>query len=258
MEGCMIVEYLRYSLPTDKVSQFEQAYGWAAVSLTQSPHCLAYELVRCREEPTTYIMRIEWDSREGHLSGFRSSPEFRRYYEAIAPFIPNIEKTRCCDVTEVSGRKVTHDVPVTHVSSSTVIEAPINEVWALLKIFANVSRWHPDVSESRIESGGSGQKPGDIRTIKLRDGTPIREMLRSLSDEWKSYTYSVIEAPLPIHNHSSTVSLSGAPENQTAITWTAEFIVKDGFDAAAIAAGVKASVIELGFTGLKATVGKTT
>jgi NADPH:quinone reductase len=98
---------------------------------------------------------------------------------------------------------------MTHVSSSTVMEAPIDAVWAQLKNFGNVSRWHPDVSESRIENGGTGQEPGDIRSIKLRDGTPIREKLLAISDESKSYTYSVIEAPLPIRNHSSTVSLFG-------------------------------------------------
>src|SRR6202048_5114646 len=94
------------------------------------------------------------------------------------------------------------DNPLTHVSSSTVIEAPLEAVWALLENFGNVSRWHPDVPESRIENGGGGQKPGDIRSIKLRDGTRVREKLLAISDEAKSYTYSVIEAPLPIRNHS--------------------------------------------------------
>jgi hypothetical protein len=144
----------------------------------------------------------------------------------------------------------------THVSSSTVIEAPVEAVWALLENFGDVSRWHPDVPESRIEDGGAGRKWGDIRSIKLRDGTPIREKLLAISDALKSYTYSVIEAPLPIRNHSSTVSLSATPDNRTAITWTADFIVDDGIDAAAIAAGVKAGVIDLGFEGLKATVAK--
>ena len=110
--------------------------------------------------------------------------------------------------------------------------------------------------ESRIENGGTGRRPGDIRSIKLRDGTSVREKLLAISDESKSYAYSVIEAPLPIRNHSSTVSLSATPDNRTAITWAAEFIVDDGIDATAITAGVKAGVIELGFEGLKATLAK--
>jgi hypothetical protein len=145
---------------------------------------------------------------------------------------------------------------MTRVSSSTVIEARVDAVWALLENFADVSRWHPDVLESRIENGGTGKRSGDVRSIKLRDGTPVREKLLAISDESKSYTYSVIEAPLPIRNHSSTVSLSATPDNRTAITWYAEFMVEAGIDATVIAAGVKAGVIELGFEGLKATLAK--
>jgi hypothetical protein len=161
-------------------------------------------------------------------------------------------------VTSVVGRKVVNNLPLTHVSSSTVIEAPVDAVWALLKNFANVSRWHPDVMESPIENDGTGQTPGDIRSLKLRDGTPVRERLLAISNESMSYTYSVIEAPLPISNHSSAVSISATPDNRTAITWTAEFSVDDGADASAIALGMKAGVIELGFEGLKAAIGKPT
>jgi quinol monooxygenase YgiN len=109
MEITMIVEYVRYSLPADKTSDFESAYQRASKPLDESPHCLAYELGRCSEEPTTYILRIEWDSHEGHLKGFRSSSEFRRFYEAIAPFVPNIQEMRHYDVTAVVGRKVARD-----------------------------------------------------------------------------------------------------------------------------------------------------
>jgi NADPH2:quinone reductase len=142
----------------------------------------------------------------------------------------------------------------THVSANTVIEAPVDAVWALLRNFGKVAKWHPDVRESRIESGGTGQTPGDIRSITLRDGTSIREQLLAISDASRSYTYSVIEAPLPIRDHRSTVRLSAAPNDRTAITWTAEFTVDDGADATSIAAGVKAGVIEIGFQGLQATL----
>jgi CPA1 family monovalent cation:H+ antiporter len=156
----------------------------------------------------------------------------------------------------VQSPRVVHGSRLTHVSSSTVIEAPVDAVWALLKNFNNVAHWHPDVAESQIEDGGTGRDPGDVRSIRLRDGTPIREKLLAISDEFKVYTYSVIEAPLPIGNHISTVSLSAAPDNRTAITWIAQFMVDDGVDPTAIAAGVKTRVMELGFEGLKAAARK--
>ena len=53
---------------------FEKDYADAAKSLQASPHCLAYELSQCKEDPAHYVLRLEWDSEEGHLNGFRTSP----------------------------------------------------------------------------------------------------------------------------------------------------------------------------------------
>jgi hypothetical protein len=159
------------------------------------------------------------------------------------------------DVPSQSPR-VVHGSGLTHVSSSTVIEAPVDAVWALLKNFNNVAHWHPDVAESRIENGGTGRDLGDVRLIRLHDGTVIREKLLAISDEFKAYTYSLMEVPLPIENHISTVSLLAAPDNRTAITWIAQFTVDDGVDPTTIASRVRTRVMELGFEGLKAAARK--
>ena len=37
-----------------------------------SEHYEGYELSRCSDDPTQHVVRIEWDSEEGHLSGFPS------------------------------------------------------------------------------------------------------------------------------------------------------------------------------------------
>jgi hypothetical protein len=47
----MIVEYIRYRLPSERCAEFERAYGLAGEPLLASPHCLAYELTRCAEDP---------------------------------------------------------------------------------------------------------------------------------------------------------------------------------------------------------------
>jgi quinol monooxygenase YgiN len=62
--------------------------------LEASDHCERYEVSRCSENPTQYIVRIEWDSEDGHLSGFRESPEFGRFFEAVGPFAHDIEEMR--------------------------------------------------------------------------------------------------------------------------------------------------------------------
>ena len=70
----MVVEYIRYSIDAERGQAFEQAYRRAAEALDASPHCKRYEVSRCSEDPIKHIVRIEWDSEEGHLSGFRLSP----------------------------------------------------------------------------------------------------------------------------------------------------------------------------------------
>jgi NADPH:quinone reductase len=143
---------------------------------------------------------------------------------------------------------------LTHVSSSTIIKAPVDAIWALLENFNNVAHWHPDVAESRIENGGTGRDLGDVRLVRLRDGTFIREKLLAISDEFEAYTYALIEAPLPIESHISTVSLSAEPDNRTAIAWSAHFTVDDGVDPTNIASRLRTRVMEPGFEGLKAAV----
>lgn len=90
----MIVEYIRYTLTPERAGAFEAAYASAQTVLAASPHCLRSEVARCVDEPGTYVVRIEWDSREGHLQGFRTSPEFRTFFAAVRPFVDDIEEMR--------------------------------------------------------------------------------------------------------------------------------------------------------------------
>ena len=101
----MIVEYIRYRVAEDRPRTLEDAYAEAQSALQASPHCLGWELARCAEDPSQYILRIEWDSAEGHLRGFRASPEFRTFFAAVRPFFDDIEEMRHYDVTGVTGRK---------------------------------------------------------------------------------------------------------------------------------------------------------
>lgn len=101
----MIVEYIRYRIPRERQRQFEEAYTNASESLNVSKHCHMYELTHCAEEPELYILRIEWDSLDGHMKGFRSSPEFRDFFRYVQPFLNGIQEMRHYELTKVSKRK---------------------------------------------------------------------------------------------------------------------------------------------------------
>jgi quinol monooxygenase YgiN len=90
----MIVEYLRYTVPEQEAGAFERAYAQAAEPLLASPNCMGYDVARCTDEPASYIVRIHWDSVEGHLEGFRKSRQFRPFFALVKPFVPLIAEMR--------------------------------------------------------------------------------------------------------------------------------------------------------------------
>lgn len=100
----MVIEYVRYKIPAEQADQFVSAYATAADALHKSSHCLGFELSRCTEEPTSFILRIEWDSIEGHMEGFRKSAEFRTFFASVRPFVGNLEEMRHYERTAVLSR----------------------------------------------------------------------------------------------------------------------------------------------------------
>ena len=90
----MIVEYTRYKIDGPRCDAFEKAYTSAAESLAASSHCRAYELSHCTKSRERYVLRIEWDSEERHLKGFRSSSEFKPFFASVQPFVRDIEEMR--------------------------------------------------------------------------------------------------------------------------------------------------------------------
>jgi quinol monooxygenase YgiN len=99
----VIVEYIRYSIDEERREAFESAYERAQTPLLASRHCLRYELSQSVDDPGSYILRIEWDSAEGHLQGFRRSPEFREFFEAVRPYVDDIQEMRHYRVTSVAS-----------------------------------------------------------------------------------------------------------------------------------------------------------
>ena len=101
----MIVEYIRYKISESHHNEFEEAYDNAQASLRASPHCLSYEVSHSVEEPDNYVVRIEWDSEEGHMKGFRTSPEFQTFFAAVRPFFNDIQEMKHYSVTSIKGKK---------------------------------------------------------------------------------------------------------------------------------------------------------
>jgi len=101
----MIVEYIRYEIPAEHAAAFKTAYSDAQSALEASTHCRAWEVTQCVEEPTMWTVRLEWDSVDGHMQGFRKSPEFRTFFAAVRPYVSNIQEMRHYEESGIAHRK---------------------------------------------------------------------------------------------------------------------------------------------------------
>jgi NADPH:quinone reductase len=110
------------------------------------------------------------------------------------------------------------------VRRSTVINAPVEEVWAILRDFGAHDRWHPAVASSTVEDSASPGKIGAIRDLRLKDGGRVREQLLSHSDDEHSFSYCILECTLPLLGYIATVSLKPVTDgNRTFWQWHSRF-----------------------------------
>ena len=138
-----------------------------------------------------------------------------------------------------------------HVVRSTVIDAPIARVWAVLRDFNSHDRWHDVVAESRIEGGERGDQVGCVRSFTLKDGNRIREQLLTLSDtEYKS-TYCIVEATVPLQRYVATLTLKPVTDgDRTFWHWESTFATPPGRERE-LREMVAEGVYEAGFANLR-------
>src|ERR1700674_1711853 len=66
------------------------------------------------------------------------------------------------------------------VVETTTIKAPADKVWAAVKDFDSLNKWHPAVAKDEIVTG-TNNKPGAVRALSIKDGPVIKEKLLSFS-----------------------------------------------------------------------------
>lgn len=134
---------------------------------------------------------------------------------------------------------------------STVIDAPIERVWAVLRDFNSHDQWHDVVAASRIESGESPVQVGCVRNFSLKDGARIREQLLALSDTEYRSTYCILEATVPLQRYVATVTLKPVTDgDRTFWHWESTFETPPGMERE-LHDMVAQGVYEAGFTNLR-------
>jgi mxaD protein len=115
------------------------------------------------------------------------------------------------------------------VTEKAEIKAPIAKVWAAVKDFDSLNKWHPGFSKDEIVKG-KNNTPGAVRSLTIKDGPTFTEELLAFNDKHHSYKYRIIESPLPINNYESTISLKAGKDGTTEVTWSGHFMRKNPSD----------------------------
>ena len=138
---------------------------------------------------------------------------------------------------------------------STILPAPVEAVWDVLRDFNGHDRWHPAVATSQIERGREADRVGSVRKFRRGDGSELREQLLALSDVDASYSYCLLDTPLPLFNYVSHVRLIPVTdEDHTFWQWEGQFTTfseqKDD-----LAAMVGNDIYQAGFDAIRADMG---
>lgn len=115
------------------------------------------------------------------------------------------------------------------VVKSTVVDAPVEAVWEVLRDFNGHDRWHPIVEDSVVERGQPSDKVGCVRSFHLRDGSHLRELLLTLSDADMAFSYCLLDTPVPLLNYVAHVRLAPVTDgDRTFWHWESRFDAPPG------------------------------
>jgi hypothetical protein len=96
------------------------------------------------------------------------------------------------------------------------------KVWEVAGEFCSIKDWLPAVEDCQeTEEGGA-----TYRTLTLKDnGGTIKEKLLEKDDVDMSYTYEIVESPLPVKNYQAKfwVEEDEKSPDRTTIFWEADF-----------------------------------
>lgn len=81
------------------------------------------------------------------------------------------------------------------------VEAKPDAAWRSLGDYCGVAAWHPDVKGCTVRRDDGVT----VRTLTLADGGTVAERLVDWNDRSRSYTYRLVEGPLPIVDHQSSI-----------------------------------------------------
>ena len=90
----MVIEHALLPVVQGCEADFEAAFAQAKGIISRSPGCLSVSLSRCVEQPSHYLLLVEWERLEDHVDGFRGSPSYQEWRQLLHHFydpFPTVE-----------------------------------------------------------------------------------------------------------------------------------------------------------------------
>ena len=141
------------------------------------------------------------------------------------------------------------------IDKSTVIDAPVERVWAVLRDFNGHDQYHPAVADSHVERGLPSDKVGCVRRFHLNDGSELRELLLTLSDADMAFSYCLLDTPVPLLNyvaHNRLVPITDG--DRTFWHWHCRFDTPRGQEQSLLAE-ISTNIYDAGFRAVRAHLG---
>ena len=109
------------------------------------------------------------------------------------------------------------------------LAVPADRLWDMIGRFNALPDWHPGVESSELT------EEGQTRKLSLVGGGSIIEKLEHKDDHSRTYTYSIVDSPLPVKNYTATLKVTGEGDNSS-VEWSSEFETHGSSDNAAMKA----------------------
>ncbi|EKO5150185.1 antibiotic biosynthesis monooxygenase [Vibrio fluvialis] len=90
----MILEVAILDVKPEQEAQFEQSFAKAQQIIASMAGYVSHQLQRCLENPSRYILQVNWQTLEAHTEGFRQSAEYQQWRALLHHFydpFPTVE-----------------------------------------------------------------------------------------------------------------------------------------------------------------------
>ena len=203
------------------------AYTFVVPCFPVRDYHATFELIPVTSGDRTYA---QWGAE------FEEAPEDRGKYETIIS-----QHVFAAGLAALSERARGGKAPVgavrwqgarpAKVFCSSVLPAPIDAVWAVMRDFSSMADWHPDLSDMHMLDGARPDQVSGVRDFRLGEGR-LQEQLTLLCDRTRAFRYRINDSPMPWLNYHAGPRLYPVTATDTTLgVWTADWVASANDDA---------------------------